>query len=159
MQQMADLALRAMSDEEFAAFREATAADYAEMKVRAGEWERADATRLALEQTDQLLPDGANTPGMLLVTAQSVEDGAVGRAWVALSDPPRPGAWIYAIEVAEAARGKGYGRALLAALEDRVRERGVATLGLNVFGENQTARRLYESAGYATTSLQMRKIL
>ncbi len=77
--------------------------------------------------------------------------------WVALSEPPRPGAWIYAIEVDAAVRGKGYGRALLAALEDRVREHGVATIGLNVFGENHVARRLYESAGYETTSLQMRK--
>ena len=31
------------------------------------------------------------------------------------------------------------------------------TIGLDVFADNQVARRLYESSGYETTSLHMRK--
>lgn len=40
----------------------------------------------------------------------------------------------------------------------RVR-RGVAELGLNVFGSNATARHLYESLGFQVTSQQMAKPL
>ncbi len=40
-----------------------------------------------------------------------------------------------------------------------VHPRGVGSLGLNVFGSNEAARRLYESAGYAVTTQQMQKRL
>lgn len=43
--------------------------------------------------------------------------------------------------------------------EDYARSQGAETLGLNVFGFNTTARGLYESLGYETTSVKMRKQL
>lgn len=43
--------------------------------------------------------------------------------------------------------------------ESHVRSRGGSALALNVFGFNTAARTLYESLGYETTSLQMRKPL
>jgi hypothetical protein len=46
-----------------------------------------------------------------------------------------------------------------AAAERETAQRGVTTIGLNVFGANVVVRRLYESAGYDVTSLQMRKPL
>jgi ribosomal protein S18 acetylase RimI-like enzyme len=41
--------------------------------------------------------------------------------------------------------------------EDEARARGMKSLGLNVHGQNMVARSLYESLGYQTTALQMKK--
>ena len=56
-------------------------------------------------------------------------------------------------------RGKGYGRALLRAAEEETLRNGVPTLGLNVFGRNHVARKLYESSGYSITQIAMSKEL
>jgi ribosomal protein S18 acetylase RimI-like enzyme len=79
--------------------------------------------------------------------------------WAGRAPRQRPGWWIYDLEVVPGQRGRGYGRALPAAAEHAVEGRGAETLRLNVFGGNPTAQRLYESAGYEITSLQMRKRL
>jgi ribosomal protein S18 acetylase RimI-like enzyme len=56
-------------------------------------------------------------------------------------------------------RGKGYGRALLRAAEEQAAQQGIDTIGLNVFGSNAVARELYQSSGYETASLHLRKQL
>ena len=47
------------------------------------------------------------------------------------------------------ARGRGLGRALLAALEDLARDLGYAVARLDTGAEQPGARRMYERAGYA----------
>ncbi len=71
----------------------------------------------------------------------------------------RAGWWIYDIEVVEDQRGRGYGRALLDAVEREVVARGGDSVGLNVFGANAVAKGLYESAGYEVAAFLMRKRL
>jgi len=56
-------------------------------------------------------------------------------------------------------RGRGYGRILLQAVEETAREHGCETVGLNVFADNTTAQRLYESSGYELAAMHMRKRL
>ncbi|KQN41066.1 N-acetyltransferase [Frigoribacterium sp. Leaf44] len=41
--------------------------------------------------------------------------------------------------------------------EQAAARHGAETLGLNVFGYNEVARHLYESLGYETTAVQMKK--
>lgn len=50
--------------------------------------------------------------------------------------------------VAKAARRRGIGRALLAAMEQTARRRGVSTLFLEVRQSNQAARQLYQAVGF-----------
>jgi ribosomal protein S18 acetylase RimI-like enzyme len=147
-----------MTQPEFDVFRSLGVAEYAKDNVRMGEWSSEDAERLAAEQTDALLPAGLDTAGMRFLVA---EDGGtvVGRVWLAVEEAGKPDAWIYDIEVEEELRGRGYGRALLAAVERLVADHGVDSVGLNVFAYNDAARRLYESAGYEATSIHMRKAL
>lgn len=129
---------------------------YAASHAAAGTWSPAEAEEKAAAELAGLLPDGPETTDMVFLTAED-SGRPIGRLWLALQKP-RPGeAWIYYIEVDEAERNKGYGRLLLAAGEAEATARGMARLGLNVFGANTTARRLYESAGYETMSLQMSK--
>lgn len=56
-------------------------------------------------------------------------------------------------------RGNGFGRQAMILAEGYARSQGAETLGLNVFGFNTAARGLYESLGYETTSIKMRKTL
>jgi GNAT superfamily N-acetyltransferase len=56
-------------------------------------------------------------------------------------------------------RRKGYGRAMIQAVEQRCREWGVVSIGLSVFGFNLPARALYEQTGFEVTAIQMRKRL
>jgi len=147
-----------MTAPEFDEFRRNTIRGYAAAHVEAGDWAAEDAERRAATDTDRLLPEGIETPGMLLLVAET-EAGPVGTLWIALTDPNGQGAWIYDIEVAAGHRGAGLGRALLTAAEEVVAENGGTSLGLNVFAGNVAARGLYESSGYAVTSLHMRKVL
>ncbi len=43
------------------------------------------------------------------------------------------------------------------ALEIKVRELGLHTIALHVFGHNHAARAMYEKLGYITTNVQMLK--
>ena len=46
-----------------------------------------------------------------------------------------------------------------AAVEVEAARHGAASIGLNVFGTNDVARRLYQSAGYRVATMQMNKDL
>ena len=54
---------------------------------------------------------------------------------------------------------KGYGRETMALAEVEARNQGLQSWGLNVYGHNQIARHLYESMGYTTTAIRMKKNL
>jgi ribosomal protein S18 acetylase RimI-like enzyme len=98
---------------------------------------------------------------MLLLKGVRGDGTPVGVLWIGLTHPRGipDCAFLYDIEVEEAYRGAGYGRALLAAGEDGVRSHGVGGLELNVFGDNTRAIRLYDTAGYRVVAQQMRKNL
>jgi GNAT superfamily N-acetyltransferase len=127
--------------------------------VRAGNWSPSEAEHLAAQQTDELLPDGVDTPGMLLLVAETADDGVIGIVWIELEHRQTTGAWIHDIEVVPLQRSRGFGRALLRAAEREVEKRGGGSIALNVFGDDRVARQLYESSGYDVTSVFMRKKL
>ncbi len=158
---MEKLIMRPMSSTEFDAFREREIRGYANEQVSAGNWTQDEAESRSAEQTDSLLPLGIETPGTLLLIAETPEGVQIGHVWVALQRPPGSGsrAWIYDIEIEPEHRGKGFGRALLVAAEEETARHGISKIGLNVFGSNTTARSLYESAGYQVASTQMYKEL
>jgi len=153
--------LRPMTEAEFAEFRAATARAFADELVAMGGWSAEEALERALQGGAELLPQGRETPGMLLLTAVLDDGTPVGTLWLGLTHPRGVPdcAFVYDIEVAEAHRGGGLGRALLAAGEDVVRSHGVPAVELNVFGDNTRAINLYASSGYRVVSQQMRKDL
>jgi GNAT superfamily N-acetyltransferase len=150
-----------MTPEEFAAFRKRLVGEYASEHVRAGTWSPEEAEARSAGQIDQLLSQGADTPGMLVLTAETKSGESIGQLGVGLSNPGGSGggAWIYDIEVVPAERGKGYGRALLAMAEEQTIRNGATAIGLNVFGPNKVARSLYETSGYEIVAQVMRKQL
>lgn len=60
-------------------------------------------------------------------------------------------AQLIAMYVVPEARGRGLGRALVAAVEDWARAQGHARVFLNVMDGNAAARALYDSCGYEST--------
>jgi ribosomal protein S18 acetylase RimI-like enzyme len=61
---------------------------------------------------------------------------------------------IRGLAVAEEARGRGVGRALVRAAVDRARAQGFRRITLRVLGHNAPARRLYESEGFVVEGVQ-----
>lgn len=61
------------------------------------------------------------------------------------------------LAVAEHAEGRGAGRALLAAVERWAGARGHRMITLNVFADNERARRVYERAGYSPDTVRYAK--
>ena len=146
-----------MPEEYFAAWNERLVGEYAREKVEAGLWTEEHALELSRAEQAAALPAGLSTPGHDLFVA--VLDGeVVGHLWL-FTDPTQPvrDTFIYDIEILEPYRGRGLGRALLEAAESWCAEHGSASVRLNVFAPNTTARALYESAGYAPTSTHMMK--
>jgi len=150
-----------MTPAEFDDWQARIAEEYAEEQVSAGRWPAEGAVQRAHEENAQLLPQGLETPRMIVLQGVDSDDDPVGHAWVSL-DHPRGApdiAFLYDIEVVESRRGSGLGRALLTAVEDAARQAGATALELNVFGRNRTAISLYSSSGYELVTQQMRKAL
>ncbi|WP_314173345.1 GNAT family N-acetyltransferase [Streptomyces winkii] len=150
---------RAMTDAEFAAWREAGQPRLLEAMTDRG-LPAEEAARRAAEAFDALLPGGASTRGAVLRVL--VRDGTgVGRVWLEFERSPRPDAdgYVYEIEVDEEQRGHGYGRSLMLVAEREALAAGARTLGLHVLTANTPAIRLYSSLGYRVVEHHFHKPL
>lgn len=102
-----------------------------------------------------VLAQGPDTPGVALRRLVDAGGRVLGSLWVHLRQEVLPDgsplAWVMLVEVAEAQRGRGYGRALMLAVEQECLAAGVRRVGLNVFSGNAAAIGLYESLGYRVT--------
>ena len=134
---------------------------FALTNVRDGRWSLAEAIVKSQEAHAALLPQGLATPGQFFVHLHDEAEGQrVGALW--WSDGETGGgreAYVYNIEIDEAARRRGHARAAFAELERVAREHGMQQVGLHVFGHNAGARRLYDELGFEPTSITMRKVL
>src|SRR5262249_34948496 len=130
---------------------------YAAEKVKAGTWSREEASAKAQVAFDELLPDGVGTPDHFLFTVCDRNSGKpVARLWLGRGgNQERRGAFIYTIEVDQRFRGRGSGRATMAACLEEARKHGAVSVGLHVFGSNKVARSLYTSLGFAEVSVMM----
>jgi ribosomal protein S18 acetylase RimI-like enzyme len=94
--------------------------------------------------------DAFGTVEHLLLAARTPAGATVGWLWLKL---PPPGRWagsgfLCQMTVACNRRRRGYGRAMLVALERDLAARGMTELRLNVWEENDAAKALYAAAGY-----------
>jgi len=151
--------LRPLRDDEVTAFVTGQFEPYLKERIAAGD-HPDDARRIAEEQTETLFPGGRPAPGQLVFRVIDDHGTAVGSLWIGPHTPPRHGGfWVWNVEIDEAHRGRGLGRAAMLLAEEAARAHGATELGLNVFGPNAVARHLYESLGYRTTAVNMRKSL
>lgn len=151
------VALAPMTPEEFAAYLEAGIRDYAQQKIRSGDWAEHEALTLSKAEHEKLLPLGFDTPDQHLFTVRDADSGEhVAIFWLALRPvADRVEAFVYDIEVIEKYRGQGYGRATMQAGIEIARELRADTVGLHVFGHNAPAYALYKSLGFVETHISM----
>ncbi len=152
--------LRMMLPDEFVTYLEWAIDDYAAELERNGKAVGEAAKVTSSASFDSVLPDGLTTQGHVLLVAADPDDGQrVGVLWFGPSTDDPAMAWVYDITVDEERRRQGWGRAIMRAFEGEARARGFARAGLNVYGDNHVARRLYESLGYVETARQLHKEL
>lgn len=148
------ITLQPMSPDAFAAWQAHIWPSYRDEMVRAGMSEEA-ADENVQQNIANTMPDGVLVDGNY-VFAVMRDNEQVGSVW--LTD--RFSEWfIYDIEIREELRGQGLGRSTMRAIEEYVRAHGGKSIGLSVFGFNNVARKLYESEGYETTRILMKKDL
>ncbi|MBW8760341.1 MAG: GNAT family N-acetyltransferase [Burkholderiales bacterium] len=134
---------------------------FALSNVRDGRWSLAEAIVKSQEAHAALLPQGLATPGQFFMHLHDEAGGQrVGSLWWSEGETGgRREAYVYNIEIDEAARRLGHARAAFAELERVARAHGMQQVGLHVFGHNAGARRLYDELGFEPTSITMRKVL
>jgi ribosomal protein S18 acetylase RimI-like enzyme len=153
----AHVRLRPLTQPEFDEWITGQEAAYAELIIESGAMPPAAAREKARRDTARTLSAGLDTPGQFLFRVLA-DDEPVGSIWLAVpgSDDPAM-SWVYNVEIDQAHRGHGYGRAAMLLAEEESRARGMTSIGLNVHGKNKAAISLYDSLGYEVTAQQMKK--
>jgi ribosomal protein S18 acetylase RimI-like enzyme len=132
--------------------------EYIAERIKAGESAEV-ANRMSDGQFAELFPDGNPADGQFVMNVLTDEE-LVGTLWMGRPFSGDGNTWfIFDIEIAKDARGRGFGRAAMVAAEEWTRERGGTRVALNVFGPNLTARSLYDSLGYEVLATSMFKDL
>ncbi|MCB0416366.1 MAG: GNAT family N-acetyltransferase [Bdellovibrionaceae bacterium] len=154
---MTSINLRSMSPEEFESFCTANKEDFAKQRAVTDYLSLEESKSVVEDKYKKLLPEGQATPGHYFFKGE-VAGKPVGDGWIFV-DASTGESFLYMIQVEPSQRGKGFGKLLLAALELHAQKLGSRVLWLNVFEDNHTARRLYESSGYRVATLHLNKRL
>ncbi|MEO8476529.1 MAG: GNAT family N-acetyltransferase [Actinomycetota bacterium] len=154
------LRLRPMTAEEYREYHRHSVASYADDMVRNVKLTPEAAQERAATALRDLLPEGLSTRNHWLKVAE-LDGERVGTLWYArlTTSAGNEIAYLFDIEVVEAARGRGHGRRLMELLEQEIAALGLVRIELNVFGHNDVARALYEDLGYVEMSRQLFKEL
>ena len=156
---MTEVRLEPMTEEQYRAYREFADENYARDIAESGAMSYADAVQKSADDFGRLLPKGLATPDHYFWTAYDGQT-EVGVLWLRIEQKADGlQAFGFDFRVVPELRRHGYGRAMMVAAEQICRERGVVSIGLNVFGFNAGARSLYEQMGFEVTAIQMKKRL
>lgn len=147
-----------IAEPELAAYISHANAEYLDERMRAGD-SREYAEQRVAESNEQYFPGGRPAAGHQVLRV--VHDGdPVGWLWLGPMSAEHPlDWWVFDVEIDEQHRGKGLGRAAMLLAEKVARAAGAVKLGLNVFGHNTVAQRLYSTLGYEVTAINMSKQL
>ncbi len=107
-------------------------------------------------------PRGSPRPGIICSSRRTRSTAErLGYLWFGprTRNPDPAVAWLYDIFVEEPERGRGIARAMLGLFEVEARASGYRRVELNVFGDNATAKHLYDAVGYVEMARQMGKDL
>lgn len=156
---MTDIRLAPITDAEFTLYLNVAVPAYADLHVAAGSWPAEGARERSANDFAELLPDGPATPDHYVFSAWD-RNRRVGMLWYAeQSWGAERIAYLYDIRIDAASRGRGYGDAVMQAMERHAAANGLAGVRLHVHGHNEIARSLYRKHGYVETNITMAKRL
>ncbi|WP_129305621.1 GNAT family N-acetyltransferase [Streptomyces sp. L2] len=137
---------RPMTPAEYPGWLAAEKASYADDIARSGARSREEAVRKSDRDFAELIPDGLAAPDNTFLVLEAA-GAPIGTGW--LCHRHLPGVtYGYSLHIEERYRGKGYGRAAMAAGERATLAAGDTALMFTVWGGNEVAMNLYTSAGY-----------
>jgi len=153
--------LRKMTPEAFAGWYPSAQAGFASEQIRMGNWSPEEAEERARKTFDGYLPDGLETKDQFVSSIVANDTGeVVGHLWYGvLPVAGEPSAFVASLGIDAAHRRKGYATEALRSVEQEAKARGIHTVRLHVFGDNDAARALYARLGYREISVQMAKQL
>lgn len=151
-----DLSWRPMTAAEYPAWLAAEIDGFAQQTAESGTLSAAAARERADRAFAERLPSGLETPDHSFTVLQHTGDVV---AWLWLRHHFRhEQSFVCSVTVRADQRGRGYGRVIMRLGEQLAASTGDRVLGLNVFGHNTAAIRLYTSLGYEVTD-QSRTIM
>lgn len=146
------LQLRPIEDEEFVTWLPLLREDYAGDLVRDYGMPADKARAKAGAEIDGHRPAGHS------VFVIEADGEPVGHLWlVERRDAYEPTLRVYDIDVDEAHRGRGHGKAAMVFAEEEARRRGLTRIALHVGARNDVARNLYRSLGFEENEVAMSK--
>jgi ribosomal protein S18 acetylase RimI-like enzyme len=150
-----------MSQAYFTTFVERLVVEYAEDKVRSGNWPEAGSLKRSRDEITHLLPRGLETEGQALFElAVPGEEEPAGALWLAVTETRGAQAgFIYDLWIRPDLRRKGFGVQAMREAEVWAKAQGVDSLALHVFGHNPGALALYNKLAYRVTNINMTKEL
>ena len=154
------ITLEPMTQQQFEEYLERAVPEYAQAHVDAGDCDPDLALELARADYVSLLPAGLKSEDHYLYSIKAPGRAQpIGMVWFELREREgRKSAFIYDFRIDETQRGKGYGKATLARVDERLKSMGARSVSLNVMGHNHRARALYEKHGFRVTGIGMRKV-
>ncbi|BBR11683.1 GNAT family N-acetyltransferase [Aeromonas caviae] len=151
-----------LRDADFHAYRDYFIEDYAQDLASNHGMAQPDAHRQADASLQQLLPLGVATPGHHLLAmvpeASNAPGEPLGYLWHAI-DADASTTFIYDFYVTPPHRGRGLGKAAMAALEAQLAPLGIRQIKLRVAHDNPRALALYQALGFTITGYNMAKRL
>lgn len=151
-----------MNNEDLQEYLEYAVKNYADEKVKSGNWSESEALQKSRRSFGSLLPNGVNTQNQYLYSIiDKDQEKKVGIIWIGIreSGDEMTGVWIWDFMIYKAERGKGYGTLALKELDGKISLLGQNKVSLQVFGHNDAAINLYKKSGYKVTNLVMSKEL
>jgi ribosomal protein S18 acetylase RimI-like enzyme len=150
-----------MTTQSFEDFKNHSIGQYASDLARVEEISVEEAHTYASLQFQKLVPDGIATIDQIFLDAFDAQtDKPIGYLWLGFQTRfGRRIASINDICINESHRGQGFGKILMSLAEQEARKQNATRVRLHVFNDNEIAKGLYLSMGFAPTSLDMRKDL
>ncbi|MFI0965755.1 GNAT family N-acetyltransferase [Streptomyces sp. NPDC021080] len=143
---LAGVTARPMTQAEYPEWLASEKAAYIGDIVRSGALSPEAAARKSDRDFAKLIPEGLETPDNTFLVLEAAGE-RIGTGW--LKHGHLPGVtYGYSLYIQEQHRGKGYGRAAMAAGEQATFAVGDSALMFTVWGGNEVAMNLYASAGY-----------
>jgi ribosomal protein S18 acetylase RimI-like enzyme len=148
-----------MDENQFREWRAVSEQEYCESLIKTGFITKKAAANKA-KKDGEIIKQGLATPDHFFYNVVREDGTCVGHFWYAFREIDEAKvAFIYDIAMKTEFRGQGYGKATMALFEADVKAKGYKRLGLNVFGYNVPARKLYQQMGYQEISVYMGKDL